>query len=295
MATRIPISMSPFLRLPVEIRLHIYSYLLQPALTYDTPDDSLHNLDPATPTIHIRTQEPRAFCTLNTTLRHRFIVRDFRGRAIPTTFTLEPRPGLHVSILATSKSIHAEAAAVLYGANAFDFSSCIEAIVPFFSLLSDATRARVRTLSIAKRPQCYDKEFDRAEWEAAMEFVAGEMKVQRLWLALMTGRPAANLYADLGPGIVSNPYADGEWEVLLGVEGFEWLRHLLGIDGLKEIKLSVVEGHCPPPVSMGLERFMVAIFQGTILGLCEHTFIRQKAKRDHFRLQMFVIGLFDAS
>ncbi|KAF2225634.1 hypothetical protein BDZ85DRAFT_257832 [Elsinoe ampelina] len=255
-------------RLPLELRLQIYSYLL-PSSNKDQSLDCHSRITEAsisqqdaqrrsTSVLHIRTMEPKHFCTLSPKLSHRYLVRDFRGRAAYTTFELSPRPPLHPNILATSRALHAETAPLLYSHPIFDFETCVEAVVPFFSSLRPETRDLIRTVRVTKTPQCYDKEFDRAEWDAAMEGLA-TIGLERLELVVIAGKPARM------PGVRGvfegqeeevKPYDDEEWPGLMEAEGFEWVRGLVGIKGLKEVRIIKAEGHAPPAVSKGLERWV---------------------------------------
>ncbi|PSK44178.1 Nonribosomal peptide synthetase 2 [Elsinoe australis] len=261
----------PFYRLPIEIRLQIYSYLLTPPIDNDETNNPQFVTQkqyaplPRTarshqpPTLHIRTLEPRHFCTLTPSLPHKFLVRDFRGRSAFTSFALSPKPSLYPNILAVNRSLRAETAQVLYSSNVFDFGTCVEAIAPFFSSLQSETRELIKVVRITKRPQCYDKEFDRLAWDAAMEYLAS-MNLERLELVVIAGKPAIMpgvRGAVLGQeGDEIRPYDDEEWPGLMEAEGFEWVRGLVSVKGLREVRLEKLEGHSPPAVSKGLERWV---------------------------------------
>ncbi|PNS13740.1 hypothetical protein CAC42_3233 [Sphaceloma murrayae] len=252
------------LLLPVEIRLQIYSYLIVPALDNDgTHNESLfvpiandHYPTSSRPSLRIRSLEPGSVCALAPELPNKYLVRDFRGQSLYTTFHLAPNPSLHPAILATSRALYADTAPVLYG-SVLDFGTNIEAIGPFFGSLRPETRQLVQTVRITKRPQCYDKEYDLLEWQGAMRCLS-QLTLCKLELIVMAGRPArvagvrGSLLGDLGE---IRGYEDEEWPGLLEAEGFEWVRSLVGIRGLRELKLVKLEGHSPPPVSKGLERW----------------------------------------
>ncbi|KAF4553740.1 Hypothetical protein D9617_6g094720 [Elsinoe fawcettii] len=257
----------PIFRLPIELRLEIYSYLLTPLSDDDTGDAHFKITKNGCPTLyqpqsspilHLRTLEPRHFCTLSPSLPHKYLVRDFRGRSAYTSFALTPRPSLHPNILAVSRSFYAETAPLLYSVPTFDFGTCTEAVVPFFSSLRPETRELVRAVRVTKRPQCYDKEFDRAEWDGAMAGLA-TMGIERLELVVIAGKPAR--LAGVQGSFVDEeaeirPYDEEEWPGLMEAEGFEWIRGLVSVKGLREVRIIKVDGHAPPPVSKGLERWV---------------------------------------
>ncbi|KAB2577056.1 hypothetical protein BFW01_g2403 [Lasiodiplodia theobromae] len=201
---------STFLRLPAEIRLMIYEELLlppassepcPPAAKFVAPvyredeQNASHHLR-APRTLQIRTVNPdspasSAILSPSST-RPRYHIRDpFRTRTMSTTYALANNPGLHPAILRTCHQCHAEAAELLYGAYAFDFDTHVEAIVPFLSTLTPLARACLTRLALVKRALPSVKEFDRAEWCAACEYMARELAVPALTLSLgvVAGKP----------------------------------------------------------------------------------------------------------
>ncbi|KAL0265116.1 hypothetical protein SLS55_001075 [Diplodia seriata] len=218
---------SPFLRLPTEIRLMIYEELLLPpassepcppsakfvAPVYRKDEDhqqnnASHHLR-APRTLQIRTLDPDNTAAASSILsspksaRPRYHIRDaMRTRTVTTTYALANNPGLHPAILRACRQCHAEAAELLYGAYVFDFDTHVEAVVPFLSTLTPLARARVARIALVKRALPSVKEFDRAEWRAACEYMARELAVPGLTLSLgvVAGKPPSSSGAVGGSG-----------------------------------------------------------------------------------------------
>lgn len=260
---------SPFLLLPAELRLMIYEYLLRPA---STNDDSLSarttaavdyhdyevssTADISTKSTHatlaIRTLDPTKTPLLPSTLRTTYTIRcdRFRARTMRTTYTLLSNPGIDASVVRACRQTHTEAAEVLYGGRTFDFSTHVEAIAPFLGDLTPAARRHVRSLAMVKRGLPYDRECDRLEWAAACRYVAANLAIVRLDLGVVAGKPGAHGW----DGIIE--LRKEAFEVMAelggeerGWEGMEWVGHLTGIRGLRELGVRAIVEHCPPPVS----------------------------------------------
>lgn len=186
---------SPLLRLPFEIRLMIYEYLLFPSKYPSTgsgtsvanllPDFHTYysedtNSDPFT--LSVRTIDPWLGTQGSRTWRQRstYHVRTgpFLTTTTPTTYRILLSPyTAHLrytvpSLLALNQQIHAEASKVLYSTYMFSFHTSIEAAVPFLSDLTPLARSHIRHLSLTKKALPYTKEFDRAEWSSLCEYIA---------------------------------------------------------------------------------------------------------------------------
>ncbi|KAH7046010.1 hypothetical protein B0J12DRAFT_627642 [Macrophomina phaseolina] len=290
---------SPFLRLPTEIRLMIYEELLLPptsneprspngkfvapiyredelsssssSTTTTTTAAPSHHHPRAPRTLQIRTIDPAKLSLVLPphSTRPTYHIRDvFRRSTQATSFALANNPGLHPSILSTCRQCHAEAAELLYGgAHAFDFDTHIEAIVPFFSALTPLARSFVCRVALVKRALTLCKEFDRAEWRAAFDYMARELNVAALGLSLrvVAGKPsgeggweeAPTLTAEhfrlIQPRSVRSRPASGDGGgsgggAIAGVD-FEWVGQLLWLRGLRDIQIEAIVEHCPTPMS----------------------------------------------
>ncbi|KAF2788247.1 hypothetical protein K505DRAFT_286450 [Melanomma pulvis-pyrius CBS 109.77] len=268
---------SPFLRLPFEIRLIIYEYLLFPSTTPSSGQStSVSNLlpdyhtyytgdtDTDAFTLTVRTMDPYlgAHSSRSWRRRNTYHVRTgaFLTTTTPTTYRVLLTPyTTHLrqtipSLLPLSRQIHAEAAKVLYSTYTFSFHTHIEALVPFLTDLTPAALAALRHLALTKKAMPYTKEFDRAEWSAACAFLATAPGVglQTLRLDVMAGRPAAG-WSGVSPITASDfevlTRVKKEWGSEGGGVDLEWVEQLMGVKGLRKLNIRGVVEHCPPPRS----------------------------------------------
>ncbi|KAK0248015.1 hypothetical protein B0A54_01372 [Friedmanniomyces endolithicus] len=267
---------SPFLRLPAELRIHIYSLLVLPRsptdllpsfqkvhsstqdyFDYDHTPPSTDNLPSPTnlpaPTIMIRTIDPDSYRrrypdSQPLPTRSKYSVRcdRFRSACKSTTYHCVNLPRIedHMAILRTNQQIHAECADLLYSSYTFDFDTHVEAIVPFFSDLTAFARGRVKSIRFVKRALAYEKEFDRCEWSTALRYLtsaAAGIRLRKLELGIVAGRPG-----ERGWDRVARYDADYFRQSRDGAEGMEWMQYLLQMRGLQELDVKAVVEHCPP-------------------------------------------------
>ncbi|GAB7339373.1 hypothetical protein MBLNU457_6013t1 [Dothideomycetes sp. NU457] len=267
---------SLFLRLPTEVRLIIYDLLLLkstdeldilktitsakflPATPdyYDYEEIGPGSVTPTSRFSHvlkIRTEDPQSYAQRQPEHRRsQFMIRSdrFRARCMHTTYHLVSNIGLHPLILCANQRIHAEAAEILYSRYTFDFDTHIEAIVPFFSDLTPFARSCVRSIRLVKRALPYEKEFDRAEWSNAINYIAENVPVQQLSLGIIAGKPSATGWTNV------LPYNEMDFHFLKDMDGMEWVQDLLNINGLERLDVKAVVEHCPPPMSTAMARYV---------------------------------------
>lgn len=265
---------SPFLEvLPLEIRMMIYDLLLQSDDTHTSTFTPVKHILPDAPAYHdyeaskngpsltvtripslkIRTEEPLSYEVRRPQHRRTsYIVRSdrFRARCMKTTYHLLNHPQLHTTIMMANARIHAEAADTLYSNHIFDFDTHVEAIIPFFNDLTPYARTRVRSIRLVKRALPYEKEFDRAEWSAAIAYIAREVPIRSLSLGIVAGKPKPTGW-DTVP-----QYTEMDFRYLKDMDGMEWVQDLLGIRGLEELDVFAVVEHCPPPMSNAMARYI---------------------------------------
>ena len=265
---------SPFLRLPLEIRLIVYDLLLRSTETISLPHGTnLSRLLSAAPGYHdyesakagssatvaptsmlkIRTEDPLNYEQRRAQhVRTRYMVRSdrFRARCMNTTYHLIGSPSIHATILSANSRIHSEAAETLYSTCTFDFDTHVEAIVPFFSDLTPFARSCVRSIRLVKRALPYEKEFDRAEWSSALVYIAENMSIESLHLGVVAGKPGPQGW-DVVP-----PYNQIDFQFLKEMDGMEWVQDLLEIKTLERLEVSAVVEHCPPPMSTAMARYV---------------------------------------
>ncbi|KAF2145099.1 uncharacterized protein K452DRAFT_349406 [Aplosporella prunicola CBS 121167] len=262
---------SPLLRLPTELRLIIYEHLLLPFVSTNAAGEintpkrgpritaseyheyemgSNSNAFASGPrTLRIRTMDPTS---LPPTRRTKYHIRSdrFRTRTTMTTYALQQNPGLHTAILQTCRQCHAEAAELLYSSYTFDFDTHVEAVIPFLADLTPIARASISSVALIKRALPYVKEFDRAEWHSACEYMATELTIPtlRLSLGVVAGKPGPNGWVDVPELTVDHFRLVQPRSAIAGVE-FEWAEQLMWMRGLRAMHVRAIIEHCPPPES----------------------------------------------
>ncbi|KAF1978620.1 hypothetical protein BU23DRAFT_229070 [Bimuria novae-zelandiae CBS 107.79] len=272
-----PIS-PPLLRLPLEIRLMIYEYLLFPSkIPSSSHATSVANLLPDFHTHHPNDMNDTSFALVIRTIdpfaggngprswkrRSTYHVRTASGPFLttttPTTYRVLLSPyTAHLrqtvpSLLCLNHQIHAEAAKVLYSNYTFSFHTSIEAGVPFFSDLTPIARGAVRRIALTKKGLPYTKEFDRLEWEALCTYLASNLSLSSLDLSVVAGRPGENGWDDVAPiskdAFVLMQRMKKEWGSSVGGADLSWVEQLFEVKGLREVSVRALVEHCPPPVS----------------------------------------------
>ncbi|PIA97112.1 hypothetical protein CB0940_06689 [Cercospora beticola] len=267
---------SPFLRLPTEIRLQIYSLLIFPRRAIDllcsferidasAVDAVDYNqwkvIDDGTvrpdllknPTLRIRTVDPTRYKARYADRPHSrtsYSVRAdrFAARCMATTYHCVnvPRIEHNLAILRTNKQIHAEAAELMYSSYTFDFDTHIEAIIPFLRDLTPFTRGCIKSIRLTKRALAYLKEFDKCEWENALRYltnVDNNIFLRRLELGVVAGRPGERGWDRIAS------YSAADFRLLKTHEGMEWLQYLEELNKLQELEVQAIVEHCPPVTS----------------------------------------------
>lgn len=259
MSTGLPAS--PLLRLPFEIRLMIYEYLLLPSTTPSAGQstsvanllpDAFHtyysedtNCDAFT--LSVRTIDPwmGAQGTGRWRRRSTYHVRTgpFLTTTTPTTYRVLLSPySAHLrhtvpSLLCLSRQIHAEASKILYSTYSFAFHTSIEAAVPFLSDLTPLSRSNIRHISLTKKALPYTKEFNRAEWASLCAYLSGtdlhapnpalgmtHMSLHTLTLRIISGRPDNGYPASLpGP-------TPADFDTMLRMKNEDWEHFGQGTD-----------------------------------------------------------------
>ena len=235
---------SPFLRVPSEIRLMIYSLLF---------DDRNER------TFEIRNQNPESYKRRDPHVRtqYRVLGRDLVRQSNATTYHLITDVELHVSIMRVNRKIHEETAHILYGNRAFGFGRDIEAIVPFFSDMTKQTRPMIHEISLVKQGSVYARDYDRCEWSSVCDFLKEHMQLGSLKLTVEGGRPSR--------GWECLPeYSASDFRTLSNVryEPLEWVWELLSIKGIRNLEVDSEIHHCPPSHSSAMAFF--AAFSSSI-------------------------------
>ncbi|KAL8658337.1 MAG: hypothetical protein Q9226_001081 [Calogaya cf. arnoldii] len=232
-------SVSPFLRVPAEIRRNIYQFLLAPDV------DGL---------IPIRTEPPVLYKARNASLsrqrtRFRVMTDRVRSGSSETSYMGYKPAGIDTGILMVSRQIHQEACHTLYSENTFDFDIDVESITPFFRDLTPAALSSVRSIRLVKRALPYCKDFDRCEWRSACAFLAAHTNLRRVTLAIVGGRPRPMWGAPIGHWESQEPWGIEDFDHIIQTERMEWARQLISIKKLRALDVVAALEHCPPPRS----------------------------------------------
>ena len=230
---------TPFLRIPTEVRLQIYSLLLT---NHDHPNISIR-------TEHAFIWELRKD-ELRRRTKYRHMADRFRARTMESTYHLVENPGIDASILRTNRQIHTEASDVLYSHHIFDFSTDIESIVPFFSDLTPAALSSVKRICLIRRALPYTKDFDRCEWGNACAFISQNMNLAQLDLTIDGGKPESKWES-------RERYCKEDFELITEFEGMEWARQVTAIKGLEVLNVKANLEHCPSPMNSRAMAFFV--------------------------------------
>lgn len=268
---------SPFLRLPTELRLQIYSLLLFPRQSTDLlcSWDKLDATDPLNhPTLRIRSVDPTKYQNRFANRPHTrtgYSVRAdlFAHRCMATTYHCVnvPHIGDNLAVLRTNRQIHSEAAELMYSSYTFDFDTHIEAIIPFLCDLTPLARGCIKNIRLTKRALAYIKEFDRCEWENAWRYLTNaenNINIRRLELAVIAGRPGDNGW----DGIAT--YSAADFNFLKTQEGMEWLQYVEEIGPVQELEVQAIVEHCPSITSSNAMASYVRFSASVEAGFAEY-------------------------
>ena len=281
------VPLSPFLQLPTEIRLQIYSLLVLPRkptdllpsfervtsssddyFDYDKKEfgtDRPITADLKNPMLLIRTIDGTRYKQRygkdrprGEHIRTSYNVRAdrFRARCMDTTYHCVNNPRIEdqLGILRANKQIYSEVAELLYSTYVFDFDSHVEAIVPFMTDLTPYARGCIKSMRFVKRALAYEKEYDRAEWNATLRYItsaSSNINLRSLELGIVCGRPGPNGWDNVPT------FSSSEFKLMERADQMQWVQYLLEIKGLQELDVACIVEHCPKSNdSDGLARFI---------------------------------------
>ncbi|KAL8796558.1 MAG: hypothetical protein Q9182_007361 [Xanthomendoza sp. 2 TL-2023] len=187
--------------------------------------------------------------------RFRVISDRVRSGSSETSYTAHRTSDIDTAILGVCRQIHREACHVLYSMHTFDFDIDVESIVPFFRDLTPAALASVESIRFVKRALPYCKEFDRFEWRSACAFLASQMRLRRVNLTVVGGRPGPVWGAPVGEWESQAPWEFDDFNHVMQSERMEWARQVTSIRGLRALVVVSALEHCPPPRSKDMVFF----------------------------------------
>ena len=236
--------LSPFMSIPSEIRLIIYGLLFD---------------DKSQKTFEIRNQSPDVYKRRDKPFRtsYRVLGKDLMRQSSPTTYCLNSDAEIHTSIMGVNRKIHEESTHLFYTGHSFSFGRDVEAIVPFFSDLTVATRPLIREISLVKQGSVYSRDYDRCEWSSLCEFLRDNMQLQSLKLTVEGGRPSLGW-----DGLKLFTVGDFQTMKDIHYEPLEWVWELLTVKGIRNLEIGSEIHHCPPSHSKAMAFF--AAFSSSI-------------------------------
>lgn len=211
----------PFLRVPAEVRMLIYEYLLD---TNGHREYAVRNM-------------PRHQATksdLKTKLRSSYHVLEqtFICASYETTYTLATPCEMHPAILAVNRRVREEASHYLYGMHSFHFGHDLGAVMPFFEDKTASTRDLIREITLHKQGPTSMMGTDSCNWAAICRYIKGLGSLKKLRLVVEGGRPRNNWR---GPRELS--VSDLRLLYSTQHESLEWVRELAQVNKVGEVEI----------------------------------------------------------
>lgn len=210
------------MRIPAEIRMMIYEYLLDDGGDKRLPirNKAMHQLPAGVLSTYRRSP-------------YRIIERSFHRQCFETTYHLANKTTMHPAIMAVNRQIYRETSHMLYGLHGFDFGGDIEAVVPFLKDLTPASRALVQEITIRKEGPIYYCESERLDWSSMCKYLRSMDKmIPNLRIIVEGGKPTA---AWEGPQKLA--VSDLRLLALIKHDSMEWIAELQKIEGIKQLEI----------------------------------------------------------
>lgn len=238
------------LLIPLEIRLLIYSYLLddggnkwlairnKPA----TGRTGLHFESEGGNQPHEARKSTKYHIMERTSLCHQ--------RCHETTYHLaSSNAKLHTAILAVCRLLYFEAAEKLYGQHCFDFSHHIEAVVPFLQDRTQYTRPLITNISVYKRGPfpCWGYLGDKSEWSYMCRYLSSTTYLKKLCIVVEGGQPGQKW-----DGVQRLSESDIRLLSLINHETLDWIKDLTQIKGLDDLRIVPDTKYLPVPKSSAM-------------------------------------------
>jgi hypothetical protein len=222
------------MRIPPEIRMLIYDYLLDNGGTKD---------------ISIRNQSRSEYeaCRSKTQRStYNIMERSIVKKSYETTYCADPEPrrAMHTAIMHINRKIREEASHFLYTKHAFHFGDDLEAVVPFFADKTPRTRDLVREISLYKCSPTNAIEPDSCDWSSVCRSLQNLQSLDKLTLVIEGARPRESW-----DGPQSLTVSDFRLLYSTRHESLEWARELASIRTVKEVVIVADIHNLPNPES----------------------------------------------
>lgn len=222
------------MRIPAEIRLLIYGYLLD---------------DGGNKWIKVRNvsrykQYKRPQKNARKRTAYHVMERTFQNTWFETTYGPEGDAEMHTAVMSVNRRVYEETSQILYGEHWFDFGADMEAIAPFIQDKLPATRALIREVSVQKR-RTPAYESGAYEWAKACRSLQGLERLRKLRLVVEGGRPTVEWE---GPRELLVSDLRLLW--LVKHDSMGWISELAALrDSLDEVEVVPGIGYMAPPES----------------------------------------------
>lgn len=155
----------------------------------------------------------------------------------------------HTAILAVCSLLYHEAAEILYGEHCFDFSHHIEAVVPFLQDRTQYTRSLIKSISVYKRGPfpCWGYLSDKNEWSHMCRYLASTNFLKRLFIMVEGGHPGQKW-----DGVQRLTESDIRLLNLINHESLDWVKDLIHIKGLEDLRIIPDTKYLPVPKSSAM-------------------------------------------
>ncbi|KAI1347584.1 hypothetical protein F5Y01DRAFT_318567 [Xylaria sp. FL0043] len=191
--------------------------------------------------------------------RYHIIDRSFNRRCVEITYCMVNKGAcICAALMRVNRTVYAETAQLVYGEHTFDFGCDVEAVKPFLSDLTPATRRLVTRLALYKKgPWLYDCWSDRCEWRTMCTYLRDHGSVEYLRLVVQAGRLAETAQRDWeeeGPRELTSK--DIALLVDIRHDTLHWVGDIVRLRGLRGVE--VVPDFCtvPPPQTSNMFVFL---------------------------------------
>ena len=241
--------MSPtpaLMRLPPELRAHIYEYLLDVG-----KDKQIYIRNK-----HLKDGHQRATPAPSRSYYYT-VDRSIGKRTWKTTYCIQGDKTLHMAILGVNRKMREEASHMLYARHSFDFADHIEAVAPFFEDRAVSSRDLVQEITLHKQGPMMPIESDAQAWAATCRILQTAGQLKRLTLVIGGGRPN-------GPWDGPQSLSVSDLKLLYETrhECLEWARELARVKSVEVVEISADLSYLAPPSSNAMLIF--AAFSASI-------------------------------
>lgn len=239
---------APLMRIPPEVRMLIYPYLLNATHRSQSTIAIRNQLRP--PTTSLKKKRRTSYYVLERTL------------TLPcykTTYGLiTPPAGMHTAIMCVNRQIREEASHFLYGRHEFHFGADLEAVTPFLEDKTGSTRGLIRDVSLRRRIGVGVLEGDGCVWTSMCRSLRTLPSLRKVTLIIEGGQPDRPWD---GPSELS--VSDLRLLYATRHESLQWVRELVKVD-MAELEIMADIESIPEPKTS--EMLVFAALSGSIEG-----------------------------